>query len=310
MRPAGQHRVPAQRLGQAGRVQVRRGQAVDDRPQFGVGLGAELADDLDLGPARWRRGSRAASTAAARACARRLNSFCVTASCRSRASRERSSRTDSSRLRSYRRALVRAMAACAANRESSSSSRSVNPRSGGGGDLVGREDDAQDLVAVLDRDAEEVGQVGMRGGPALEARVRADVGQPFRAALAQQHARACRAGAAAGRSPPTGVADPVHHELGERPVRVGYPERGVPGADQRPGRAHDHLQHVPDGQLPGDRQHDLADLVQLVEPVAQVPPTLPGPAGARIRPGPRTIGPGRAGRPPDVRGRRPRLASA
>src|SRR5256886_4121974 len=36
-------------FGQPGRLQVRRGQAVDDRPKFGVGLGAQLADDLDLG---------------------------------------------------------------------------------------------------------------------------------------------------------------------------------------------------------------------------------------------------------------------
>ena len=57
-----------------------------------------------------------------------LNSFCVTASCRSLASRERSCITESSRLRSYSRALVSAIAACAANSERISSSRSVNPR--------------------------------------------------------------------------------------------------------------------------------------------------------------------------------------
>ena len=73
-------------------------------------------------------GSLAARTAAARACALMLNSFCVTASCRSLASRERSCITESSRLRSYSRALVSAIAACAANSERISSSRSVNPR--------------------------------------------------------------------------------------------------------------------------------------------------------------------------------------
>ena len=57
-----------------------------------------------------------------------LNSFCVTASCSSRASRDRSCITVSSRLRSYSRALVSAMAACAANRDRISWSRSVNPR--------------------------------------------------------------------------------------------------------------------------------------------------------------------------------------
>src|ERR1700722_8578164 len=72
-------------------------------------------------------GSRPASTAAARACARMLNSFWVTASCRSRASLDRSCMTLSSRLRSYSRALVSAMAACAANRDKISWSRSVKP---------------------------------------------------------------------------------------------------------------------------------------------------------------------------------------
>ena len=46
---------------------------------------------------------------------------------------------------------------------------------GGGGDLVGREDDAEDLVAVADRDPEEVRHLRVRGRPALEPRVFADV---------------------------------------------------------------------------------------------------------------------------------------
>ncbi len=73
-----------------------------------------------------RAGSRSASTAAARAWARTENSFCETASCSSRASRARSSAADSSRLSACSRALVSAIAACAANSVSSSSSRGVN----------------------------------------------------------------------------------------------------------------------------------------------------------------------------------------
>ncbi len=73
-----------------------------------------------------RAGSLATSTSAARACSRMENNRWETASCSSRASLARSSRTDTSRLRSYSRALVRAIAACAANSVSSSSSSAVN----------------------------------------------------------------------------------------------------------------------------------------------------------------------------------------
>ena len=52
---------------------------------------------------------------AARALALMLNSFCATASCSSLASLARSSVTDSSPTRSYSRALISAIAACAAN---------------------------------------------------------------------------------------------------------------------------------------------------------------------------------------------------
>ena len=311
---AGQHRVPAQRGGQPAVAQVRRGQPVDHRAQLGVGLRAERADHLDLGldPAA-STGSRPASTAAARACARMLNSFCVTASCSSLASRDRSCSTDSSRLCSYSRALVSAMAACAANRERISSSRSVNPRLvRGGGDLVGREDDAEDPVAVAHRHPEEVRHPRMGGRPALEPRVLADIREPFRLALGEQHAQHPVPAGQRADGLLLGRADPVHHELGERIALVGHAERGVARADQRPRRPHDHLQHVADGHLPGDRQHRLAHRVR-ARPArpARCSPTrrYPGGAIAASGAGPRTIGPGRPRRTADARGRAGGLAS-
>src|SRR4029077_15954901 len=80
-------------------------------------------------------------------------------------------------------------------------------------------------------------------------------------------------------------ADPVHHELGERIALVGHAERGVARADQGPGRAHDHLQHVADGHLPGARQHRLAHLVQLVESFAHGSSDV-----SRARPAPHRAG--------------------
>ena len=70
--------------------------------------------------ARAAAGSRASSVSAASALSTRLNSFWLTASWRSSASRLRSATTDSSRLRSYSRALVIAIAACAASSSMSS----------------------------------------------------------------------------------------------------------------------------------------------------------------------------------------------
>ena len=55
------------------------------------------------------------------------------------------------------------------------------------------------------------------------------------------------------------LRDAVHHELCERAAVVGHAQRRVPGPGQGTDRAHDHLEHVTDGQLPGDRQHRRAD---------------------------------------------------
>ena len=100
---------------------------------------------------------------------------------------------------------------------------------GGGGGLVSREDDAQHLVAVADRDAEEVRHPRVGGGPALEPGVRADVGEAFRLALGEQHAEHPVLAGQRADGPPFGVADPVHHELGERVALVGHAERRVAG---------------------------------------------------------------------------------
>ena len=56
--------------------------------------------------------------------------------------------------------------------------------------------------------------------------------------------------------------EPVHHELGERAVRVRHAQRGVAGAGQRARGPDDHLQHVPHRELSVDREHRLAHLVE------------------------------------------------
>src|SRR5215469_16475923 len=130
-----------------------------------------------------RAASRSTRIAAARALALMLKSFCETASCRSVASRALSCRTDSSRPLSYRRALVSAMAACAANRLSTRSSRSVNPP----GTALHAANMKPSVSSPSDRNAEDISELGVRRGPAPEARILADVREPERLALAQHH---------------------------------------------------------------------------------------------------------------------------
>src|SRR5262249_6492799 len=55
------------------------------------------------------------------------------------------------------------------------------------------------------------------------------------------------------------LRDAVDHELGERPTVVGHAQRRIPGTGQGADRAHDHLEHVTDRQLPGNRQHRRTD---------------------------------------------------
>jgi hypothetical protein len=125
--------------------------------------------------------------------------------------------------------------------------------------LAGGEDEADDADAVPDRDAEHVGELGMRIGPAPEPRIGPDVVEAQWLALAQHHPKhAVLARQRADLCLLTG-GNAVDHELGERPAIVGHAERRIPGADQRSGRANDHLQHVPDRHLAGDGQDYLAD---------------------------------------------------
>ncbi len=153
-----------------------------------------------------------------------------------------------SRLRSYSRALVRAIAACAANSVSSSSSRSVNSPEL----LVGHEDDAEHLIAVLHRHPEESGQLGMGGGPPpAEPGVFPDVGQPFRRARRQQRGQHPVLSRQRADRPLLRLGHPVDHELGERTRVVGHPERRVAGADQRARGPHDDLERVPGRQRAG-----------------------------------------------------------
>src|SRR5215469_3278291 len=155
--------------------------------------------------------------------------------------------------------------------------------------LAGGEDDAEYVAPVPDRDAQEVRHVRVRRRPPLEPGIGADVVHPDRLALAQQHAEH----AVLARYRPDrlllALGYAVNDELGERPVIVGHAERRVPGIDERAGRPDDHLQHVAGGQLPGHREHYLADLLQhvvLLRILAQPPvahPVFP----ARLRDAPR-----------------------
>ena len=94
-------------------------QPEDQRPQLVERLARELAAAARAG-ARAAAGSRSSWVAAASAVRTRLNSFWLTTSWSSSARRLRSERIDSSRLRSYSRALVIAIAACAASSSISS----------------------------------------------------------------------------------------------------------------------------------------------------------------------------------------------
>src|SRR5258708_6488363 len=229
-----------------------------------------------------RPGSRRTSTSAARALALMLNSFCDTASCSSRASRARSSRTESSRPRSYSRALVSAMAACDANRASSCSSRSVKLFAGRAArrGVAGREDDAENVVAVPDRDAQEVGHIRVGLRPALEPGIGADIVDPHRLSLAQQHAEHAMLPRQRADRLALAFRYAVDDELGERPVVVGHAERRVPGTDEGAGRPDDHLQHVAGRQLPGHGEHHLAHPLQHVVLAAGRPPAAPAVPGA------------------------------
>jgi hypothetical protein len=52
-----------------------------------------------------------------------------------------------------------------------------------------------------------------------------------------------------------GVGDAVDQELGERALIVGDAQGGVLAVDEFPRGDDDGLQHLADGQVPGDREH-------------------------------------------------------
>ena len=209
-----------------------------------------------------RAGSLATSTSAARVCARIENSRWDTASCSSRASLARSSSTDSSRLRSYSRALVRAIAACAANSVSSSSSRSVNSPER----LLATKmmpSTSSPFFTGTPRNPDSSGWAA--GHQPAEPGVLPDVGQPLRSARRQQRRQHPVLPRQRADRPLLGLGHPGDDELGEGAAVVGDPERRVPGADQRSGGPDDDRERVPGRPLLADRQHRPADLLQLGE---------------------------------------------
>src|SRR5260370_1069485 len=105
-------------------------------------------------------------------------------------------------------------------------------------------------------------RVGLR--PALEPGIGADIVDPHRLALAQQHAEHAMLPRQRADRLALAFRYAVDDELGERPVVVGHAERRVPGTDEGAGRPDDHLQHVAGRQLPGHGEHHLAHPLQHV----------------------------------------------
>ncbi|MGX1245557.1 hypothetical protein RKD46_006661 [Streptomyces pseudovenezuelae] len=120
--------------------------------------------------------------------------------------------------------------------------------------LVGEEQGADDLVAVADRQAQEVDQVGVSGRPALEAGVLADVGEALGRGLVEHRGEDAVLTRERADGLPLGVADAVDHELGEAAVVVGDTEGGVLRVEQLAGRGDDRLEDVAHLQVPAHGQ--------------------------------------------------------
>lgn len=131
--------------------------------------------------------------------------------------------------------------------------------------LVGQEDRAEDLVVVDDRHPEEVGQLGVRLGPALEGGCLADVGEPGGRRVVQHRGEHAVLARQRPDRLPLLVAHPVHHELGEPAVVVGDPEGGVLRAQQRAGGGGDAAQHLAHLEVGAHRDDGFADGFEAVE---------------------------------------------
>ncbi len=120
--------------------------------------------------------------------------------------------------------------------------------------LVGHEERADDLVAVADREAQEVDQVGVGLRPALEAGVLADVGEALGPGLVQHRGEDAVLAREGADGLPLFLADAVDHELGEAAVIVRHAERGVLRVEQLAGRGDDRLEDVAHLEMPAHGQ--------------------------------------------------------
>ncbi len=132
----------------------------------------------------------------------------------------------------------------------------------GAAEVVGEHDDAHRPVAVADGHAQQGRHRRVGLGPPPEAGVAAQVGQADGLGLGEDRGEHA---VLAGQRPDLQallLADAVGDELGEAARVVGDADRGVVGADQAPGRGDDHLEHLPDRQVAGDRADGRRHLVQ------------------------------------------------
>lgn len=120
--------------------------------------------------------------------------------------------------------------------------------------LVRQEQRADDLVAVADGQAQEVGHVGVSRGPALEAGVRAHVGEALGAGLVQHRGEDAVLARERADGLPLRVADAVDDELGEAAVVVGHAQRRVLRVQQFAGRGDDRLEDVAHFEVPAHGQ--------------------------------------------------------
>jgi hypothetical protein len=120
--------------------------------------------------------------------------------------------------------------------------------------LVGEEERAYRLVAVLDGQAEEVGHVRVGGRPALEAGVLAHIRQALRLRVPEHRGEDAVLPRERADRLPLRVAHAVDHELGEAAMVVGDAQRRVLGVEELARRGDDRLQHVTHLEMPAHRE--------------------------------------------------------